>query len=198
MPHFRYRAVTHAGEIVIGEGEGPPRDEGGRRVRCLGHLATEARVVGPRVLGRGAGTGRKPHGPVASALVVLLFFLIYVVPQFAPVFKDLGGRLNAGAALVLALSAGLRGNLNLLLGLCLALVAGTWLVLGRREWRARVIAAFASIPGISGTMRDRRTARIVGTLGLLVENGVALPVALKILRDIVTDPRCVLALDRVH
>ena len=30
-------------------------------------------------------------------------------------------------------------------------------------------------------MRDRRTARIIGTLRLLVANGVALPAALKIL-----------------
>jgi general secretion pathway protein F len=309
MPHFRYRAVTHAGEIVIGEVEAPSRGEVVKRIEYLGHLAIDAEVVASSVLARGVRIGRKPPRPrdvtiflrqlalliaagltldaalqtlrddtskamawfagtlhtsisagesfaealqrhsaiveptyvamvrageasgklepvlraivedrargellaerinsairyplflVASALVVLLFFLIYVVPQFAPVFKDLGGRLNAGAALVLAVSAGLRGNFNLLLGLCLALVAGTWLVVSRREWRARMIAAFASIPGISGTMRDRRTARIVGTLGLLVENGVALPAALKILRDIVTDPRCVGALDRVH
>ncbi len=42
------------------------------------------------------------------------------------------------------------------------------------------------LPGISGPMGDRRTARIVGTLGLLLENGVALPTALKILRDVLT------------
>ena len=47
-------------------------------------------------------------------------------------------------------------------------------------------------------MRDRRTARIIGTLGLLVANGVALPAALKILRDVVTEPRFVAAIDRVH
>jgi general secretion pathway protein F len=47
-------------------------------------------------------------------------------------------------------------------------------------------------------MGDRRTARIVGTLGLLLENGVALPTALKILRDVVTEPDYVAAVDRVH
>ena len=135
---------------------------------------------------------------MASAIVVLLFFLIYVVPQFEPVFKDLGGRLNAGAAFVLAASAWLRANLDLLLGMCLALIPGIWLVVSRREWRARIIAAFASMPGISGPMRDRRTARIIGTLGLLIENGVALPAALKILRDVVTEPHYVGAVDRVY
>jgi type II secretory pathway component PulF len=47
-------------------------------------------------------------------------------------------------------------------------------------------------------MGDRRTARLVGTLGLLLENGVALPTALKILRDVVTEPDYVAAVDRVH
>ena len=47
-------------------------------------------------------------------------------------------------------------------------------------------------------MHDRRIARFIGTLGLLVENGVALPTALKILRDIITEPRYAAAVERVH
>jgi general secretion pathway protein F len=73
-----------------------------------------------------------------------------------------------------------------------------WFILRRREARARVIAAVTSIPGIAGTMRDRRTARIIGTLGLLVENGVSLPATLKILRDVVVVPQFVVAIDRLH
>jgi general secretion pathway protein F len=141
---------------------------------------------------------RYPLFLVGSAVVVLAFFLIYVVPQFEPVFKDLGGRLNAGAAFIVALSGWLRAHLDLVLGMTLVLVLGSWFVLARRERRARIISAVASIPGLSETMRDRRTARIIGTLGLLVENGVALPVALKILRNVVTEPRHVAAVDRVY
>jgi general secretion pathway protein F len=61
-----------------------------------------------------------------------------------------------------------------------------------------MLATLASIPGISGTVRDQRTARFIGTFGLLVENGVSLPVALKILREVVTDPHYVAAIDRVY
>jgi general secretion pathway protein F len=309
MPNFRYRAVTHAGEIVIGEVEAPSREEVVRRIEYLGHLPIDAEVITSGVLARGSSIGKRsprardvtiflrqlallvgagltleaalqtlgddtskalvwfagairtsisggdsfaealerhpaiiepvyvamvrageasgklepvlraivedrtrrellsdrinsairyPLFLIGSAVVVLLFFLIYVVPQFEPVFKDLGGRLNAGAAFVLAASAWLRANLDVSLGMCLALVAGTWLVLSRAEWRARAMAALAAIPGISGAMRDRRTARVIGTLGLLIENGVALPVALKILRDVVTEPRYVAAVERVY
>jgi general secretion pathway protein F len=141
---------------------------------------------------------RYPLFLVASAVVILLFFLIYVVPQFEPVFKDLGGRLNAGAALVLGASDWLRSNFDMFLGICLATVLGVWLVAMNRGRRARIIAAISSIPGLAGPMSDRRTARIIGTLGLLVANGVSLPAALKILRDIITEPRFVAAIDRVH
>jgi general secretion pathway protein F len=141
---------------------------------------------------------RYPLFLVASAVLILLFFLIYVVPQFEPVFKDLGGRLNAGAAFVLTASTWLRTNLDLFLGTCLIAVLGSWLVLSKRERRARILRALGSLPGVAGPMGDRRTARIIGMLGLLIQNGVALPSALKILRDVLTEPRLMAAMDRLH
>jgi general secretion pathway protein F len=308
MPQFRYRALTQAGEVVVGEVDAPTREEVVRRIEYLGHLPIEAEVATQRtfaaarrggkpprtrdvtvflrqlalLLGAGltlegalqtladdasksiaqfanslrssisggdsfaealerhptiiepayiamvrAGEAsgkldailraivedqtrkellrerfnaaiRYPMFLVGSAVLVLLFFLMYVVPQFEPVFKDLGGRLNAGAAFVLAASDWLRSNLDLFLGMCLAAVLGVWFVAMSRERRARIGAFICSIPGLAGPMGDRRTARIIGTLGLLVGNGVALPSALKILRDIMTEPRFVAALDRVH
>jgi len=296
MPQFRYRALTQAGDIVVGEVDAPSREEVVRRIEYLGHLPIEAEaatqgilranllggklprsrdvtvflrqlalLVGAGLTLEGAlqtladdaskamsrfadalrssitagnsfaealeryptliapayiamvrageasgkldailraivedrtrqellnerfnGAIRYPLFLVASAVLILLFFLIYVVPQFEPVFKDLGGRLNAGAALVLGASDWLRSNFDLFLGICLATVLGVWLVAMNRGRRARIIAAISSIPGLAGPMSDRRTARIIGTLGLLVANGVSLPAALKILRDIIT------------
>jgi len=120
------------------------------------------------------------------------------VPQFESVFKDLGDRLNSGAAFVLAASTWLHANFDLVLGGGLVLVLSSWLVLHDRTRRARALGLVARIPGIAGPMRDRRTARLIGTLGLLVDNGVRLPAALKILRDVVAEPRYVAALDRLH
>jgi len=309
MPQFRYRAVTHAGEIVVGEVDASSREEVVRRIEYLGHLTIEAELAATGILTRGHRRGGKlprshdvsillrqlalligagltletalqtlgedtskalagfanrlrasisagesfaealerhstiidptyvamvrvgeasgkleavlraivedrtrrelmadrinsairyPLFLIGTAAVILLFFLIYVVPQFEPVFKDLGGRLNSGAAVIVAASIWLRANADLFLGMCLCLILCAWLVLSRREWRARIVAAIAKLPGISGPMGDRRTARIVGTLGLLLENGVALPTALKILRDVVHEPEYVAAVDRVH
>jgi general secretion pathway protein F len=141
---------------------------------------------------------RYPIFLIASAILILMFFLIFVVPQFEPVFKDLGGKLNAGAAIVLAASGWFQANLNLFLAGCLAFALCAWLVLSRRERRVRLVAMLSALPGISGPMRDRHTAQIIGMLGLLLANGVGLPAALKILRDVVSDPKHVAAMDRLH
>jgi general secretion pathway protein F len=309
MPQFRYRAVTQAGKIIVGEVETHSREEVMRRIEYLGHLPIEAEVATKGLFARsgsplrgkprarditillrqlgllvragmtleaalqtlaedagraiarfvnalrsaistgdsfaealdrhptiiesvyvamvraGEASGRLdnvlgaivddrarrellaerlnssiryPLFLVSSACLILWFFLIYVVPQFEPVFKDLGGRLNAGAAFILEASSFLRANVDLLLGTCLVIVLSGWLVLTRPGMRGRIIAVLGSIPGVAGPMRDRRTARIVGTLGLLVANGVALPTALRILRGVVSDPRSIVAMERLH
>jgi general secretion pathway protein F len=141
---------------------------------------------------------RYPCFLIGSATVILIFFLFYVVPQFEPVFRDLGGRLNAGAALVLAASNWLRDNFNLVLGAFVVGILGAWLGLRRRQTRRAIIAVLASLPGIAILACDRRAARLIGTLGLLVENGVALPTALKILSDVIAEPRHAAAMQRVH
>lgn len=141
---------------------------------------------------------RYPLFLVGSAAVILLFFLMYVVPQFEPVFRDLGARLNAGAAFVVAASTWLHGNLDVFLGTCVALALSAWLVWTQRWAKAAMFAILAAVPGISGLMGDRRAARVISMLGLLVENGVSLPAALKIIRDIVAEPRHAAAAERVH
>lgn len=309
MPHFRYRALTRAGEVVVGEVEAPSREEVLRRIEYLGHLPIETEAATKGLLGTGgwnvskanarditiflrqlallvgsgltleaalqtladdngskavakfsgalrssiaAGDGfaealerhpaiiepiyvamvrageasgkldavlqaivadrtrkellgdrinsaiRYPLFLVGSAVLILFFFLLYVVPQFEPVFRDLGGKLNAGAAFVLTASTWLTANLNLFLGSILVVVLVLWLIFSRRENRGRFVGTLSRLPGVSGPMRDRRTARLISTLGLLVENGVALPTALKMLRDVVTEPRYVAEVDRVH
>ena len=57
MPQFRYRAVTHAGEIVVGEVDASSREEVLRRIEYLGHLTIDAEI---------ATTGFLTSGPEAS------------------------------------------------------------------------------------------------------------------------------------
>jgi general secretion pathway protein F len=308
MPHYRYRALSRAGEVILGDVEAPSREEVLRRIEYLGHLPVEAEMARggarragasgwglPRARelttflrllalllrsrltvetalqtleddsnkavarfagglrssisgGDGFAEALERHGSiiepiyiamvrageasgkleavlraivedrtrreqlgerinsairypiflVGSAVIILFFFLLYVVPQFESVFSDLHGRLNSGAAFALTASVWLRSHLDALRIVGAAILLIGWLVLRQPGARARLVGAIGSIPGIAGPMRDRRTARFVGTLGLLVENGVALPAALKILRDIGAEPGYVAAVDHVH
>jgi general secretion pathway protein F len=309
MSHFRYRAITPAGEFVAGEVEAPSREEVVRRIEYLGHVTIEVEAATTSILSRSNVFGNRTPRPrdmtiflrqlavlvgagltleaalqalgddagkalasfanavrssiaagdsfadalerhpasfepahvamvrageasgkldtvlraivedraqrqllaervtsavryplflVGSAAVILLFFLMYVVPQFEPVFRDLGGRLNAGAAFVVAASTWLHSNLDVFLGTCVALALSVWLVWTQRWAKAAMFATLASVPGIAGLMGDRRAARVISMLGLLVENGVPLPTALKIVRDIVAEPRHAAAAERVH
>jgi general secretion pathway protein F len=162
------------------------------------HAIVEDRVRRHLLAERIGSAVRYPCFLIGSAAVILVFFLIYVVPQFEPVLKDLGANLNSGAAFVVAASAWLRGNADLVLGTCIALILTAWLTFKRPQTRRIMIAALSSMPGVAGLVGDRRAARLLGTLSLLVENGVVLPTALRILRDIVTESRYAAAAERVH
>src|SRR5215475_2966197 len=62
MPQFRYRAVTAAGDIVVGEVDAPSREEVVRRIEYLGHLPIEAEVATSGLLARGRGrSGKQPR-----------------------------------------------------------------------------------------------------------------------------------------
>lgn len=180
-----YAAMVRAGEAS------------GKLEKVL-HAIVEDRVRRERLAERFTSAIRYPLFLVGAALLVLFFFLIYVVPQFEPVFKDLGGKLNAGAAFILSASGWLRDSLDVVLGAAVALALGGWLLLSRPGSRARLRGLFGSLPGVAGAVRDQRTARIAGILGMLVGNGVALPAALKLLRDMNADPGVVAAIDQVH
>src|SRR6266404_6425122 len=58
MPQFRYRALTQAGEVVVGEVDAPSREEVVRRIEYLGHLPIEAEAATKGIF-RGSGRGGK-------------------------------------------------------------------------------------------------------------------------------------------
>ena len=77
MPQFRYRAVTHTGEIVIGEVEAPSREEVVRRIEYLGHLTIDAEIATTGILARSRRLGGKaPRSRDVSLLLRQLALLL--------------------------------------------------------------------------------------------------------------------------
>ena len=115
-----------------------------------------------------------------------MFFLTFVLPQFAGVFSDFNAKPDPVLATFLALSASLRENgavyagdrrrrSALTLALALAQPAGA---------RACLIEQAARLPGVGAAMAHHRTILFCRNLGLLLSGGVTLSAALRILADV--------------
>lgn len=120
---------------------------------------------------------------VVGVLGSLVLLLSYVVPQFVPIFRDLGVPVPWITEVILALGQFFsRYSLLLLAGLAVA----AWLLPAalrnparRLRWDRRLIG----LPVLGPLLQRLEAARLARTLGTLLHNGVALLAALAIARQ---------------
>lgn len=124
---------------------------------------------------------------VVGVLGSLALLLAYVVPQFVPIFKDLGVPIPMITEVILGLGEFLSAyGLAVLAGL----IALIWLLVLRRKDPARRERHDRRLLGIRiiGPLLQRiEAARLARTLGTLLNNGVALLQALVIARQVCTN-----------
>lgn len=127
-----------------------------------------------------------PAFVLAAAGVVLLFFIIFVLPQFAPVLRDFNAKTDLVIETFFNLSDFLRANgTALLIGAALLIVTG-WQLLQRGTVRAAIATQLSKLPIASTVFNFYRTALFCRNLGTLLGNDVALPATLRILIDIMS------------
>jgi len=128
-------------------------------------------------------TLRYPAFLLLAASSVLVFFLTFVLPQFANVFRDFNAKLDPILLTFLAASDFLRANVQALgAGLVVFLLA--LLLLSRRPAARRAFVGLATrLPFVRPAMEAYRTTLFCRNLGLLLASGVALPQCLRILAD---------------
>jgi general secretion pathway protein F len=149
---------------------------------ALGTIAQE-RIKQEKLSAKIRGAVRYPIFLLIVSMAVLVFFLLFVIPQFADVINDSGVRPDALVATVLGISQGLRDNENAIAVLALALiivVLCSWRV---RSVRSQIVALISKVPGISGIMVLRRTTNFCRGLSTLLGNGVTLTEALRLLSE---------------
>ncbi len=121
---------------------------------------------------------------VAGVLGSLGLLLAYVVPQFVPIFRDLGVPVPWITEVILALGEFMSAyGLALLAGL----IGGAWLiVIARRDpqRRQRHDRRLLGMRVIGPLLQRLEAARLARTLGTLLGNGVALLQALLIVRHV--------------
>lgn len=124
---------------------------------------------------------------VVGVLGSLALLLAYVVPQFVPIFKDLGVPIPLITEVILGLGEFLSAyGLAVLAGL----IGLIWLLMVRRKDPARRERHDRRLLGIRviGPLLQRiEAARLARTLGTLLNNGVALLQALVIARQVCTN-----------
>lgn len=127
---------------------------------------------------------RYPAFLLFGAGAVLVFFLTFVLPQFAAVFADFNAKPDPVLATFLALSAFLRANGGAVGIGAAAMVLLVGFGIRNPSARAFLIGRVARLPGIGAAIEYHRTILFCRNLGLLLSGGVTLSAALRILVDV--------------
>ena len=126
---------------------------------------------------------RYPAFVLLAAMAVLLFFLLFVLPQFAAVLRDFNAKLDPVVLMFISISEFLRAHGDAL-GIAIALgIAGAWLGLRRPKPRAAMISLLSRLPLISPMLAYHRTTLFCRNLGVLLSSAVPLTTTLRILVD---------------
>jgi general secretion pathway protein F len=121
-----------------------------------------------------------------AASCVLMFFILFVLPQFSSVLRDFGAKTDSMISVFLGISEFLRGHgIEIVVGLTL-LITGSWMALRRPGARAVIISSLSRMPGVSSVFNFYRTALFCRNLGILLGSEVTLTATLRILVDIMS------------
>ena len=121
---------------------------------------------------------------IVGVLGSLALLLAYVVPQFVPIFRDLGVPIPLITQVILAMGEFLSAWGLVLLGGIVALVWTCAMALRNPARRARHDRCLLGLKIIGPLLQRIEAARLARTLGTLLDNGVALLQALQVVRQV--------------
>jgi general secretion pathway protein F len=125
-----------------------------------------------------------PAFVLIAAAGVMLFFILFVLPQFKAVLQDFGSKSDTALGFFIDLSDAMRANATALLLATAALIALLWWWLRRPGAGSAIAGAAARVPGLAGIFQFYRTSLFCRNLGVLLGSGVSLTGTLRILVDI--------------
>lgn len=152
---------------------------------------------------RGEGLRRRiasaltyPAFLIVAATGVLVFVLLYIVPEFE---RALVGFQTEGTQppFVFQLSRWFRANTDLIAATAVVLLSAVLLASRSRAVKSFLMQMLGRIPGIREIVRDERTVAFCSTLGTLTHSGVDISTALRLIRDVMRDARSAAKIERV-
>ena len=117
----------------------------------------------------------------------LVLLLVYVIPQFTPIFEELGGDLPVITKIVLAAGGLLQNFWWGLIGLTVVGVVMFRRMLANPEQRLRWDTRVLGMRWVGDLVAKMEIARLSRTLGTLLINGVPLLSGLSIARNVMTN-----------
>ncbi len=126
---------------------------------------------------------RYPAFLLFAATCVLIFFLMFVMPQFGGVLRDFGAKLDPVAAVFLGLAEFMAQHKELLGSLIAILVLCGFFLARQPSVRATMLSGLSQVPLVRSALTYHRTALFCRNLGVLLAAGVPLTTTLRILAD---------------
>jgi general secretion pathway protein F len=149
---------------------------------ALGSERTRAEALRRKI----ADALRYPAFITLAAAAVLVFFLLFVLPQFAAVLRDFGAKLDPFVEAFLGFSNLLRAHSTEFGVGAILIILVVWLLVRRPGIQSKMTGALSRLPGIRTVMMFHITGLFCRNLSILLGNGVALPTTLRILVDMMS------------
>lgn len=124
---------------------------------------------------------------VVLAIASLVLLMVYVIPQFTPMFEDFGGDLPWLTRIVVGIGDILKDFWWGIIGVTLVVVLWFRSQLARPATRRVWDARFLAMKGLGDVIAKIETARLSRTTGTLLVNGVPLLSALSIAKNVMTN-----------
>ena len=126
---------------------------------------------------------RYPAFLLFAAICVLVFFLMFVLPQFGSVLHDFGAKIDPVAGAFLGLSEFMNAQKDVI-GLAALILLAIGLLLARHpKFRAGFILRVVRLPGVRTILALHQTAMFCRNLEVLLTAGVALTSSLRIIAN---------------
>ena len=126
---------------------------------------------------------RYPAFLLFAAICVLVFFLMFVLPQFGSVLHDFGAKIDPVASAFLALSEFMNAQKDVI-GLAALILLAIGLLLARHaKFRAGLMLRVVRLPGVRTILALHQTAMFCRNLEVLLTAGVALTSSLRIIAN---------------
>lgn len=127
---------------------------------------------------------RYPAFLLFAATCVLVFFLMFVLPQFSTVLRDFGAKIDPLTEIFIRISEFMTAHQNLVGVASAILLAGVFFGTRQPKLRAAVISKIGRWPGVRAVAEFHRTALFCRNLHVLLSAAVPLTTTLRILAEI--------------